>query len=71
MAGDAGLALPASVAHWSMTTLREKIIKIGAKVVLTARYVVFKMAEVAMPRRLFQTILDRIRKLRPPKALSR
>ncbi len=27
------LALPAEVEHWSLTTLREKLIKIGAKVV--------------------------------------
>jgi hypothetical protein len=64
------LALPASVAHWSLTTLREKLIKIGAKVVRTARYVVFQMAEVAVPRHLFRTILDRIHRLRPAKAAS-
>lgn len=64
------LALPASVAHWSLTTLREKLIKIGAKVVRTARYVVFQMAEVAVPRHLFRSILDRIHKLRPARAAS-
>lgn len=64
------LALPASVAHWSLTTLREKLIKIGAKVVRTARYVVFQMAEVAVPRHLFRTILDRIHRLRPAKVAS-
>ena len=31
------LALPQSVKHWSLTTLREKLVKIGAKVVLHAR----------------------------------
>ena len=31
------LALPASVKHWSLTTLREKLIKIGAKVVRHSR----------------------------------
>lgn len=64
------LALPASVAHWSLTTLRERLIKIGAKVMRTARYVVFQMAEVAVPRHLFRTILDRIHRLRPAKAES-
>ena len=29
---------------WSLTTLREKLIKIGAKVVRHARYVTFQMA---------------------------
>ncbi len=46
------LALPQSVKHWSLTTLREKLVKIGAKVVTHARYVTFQMAEVAIPRRL-------------------
>ena len=59
------LALPGSVKHWSLTTLREKLIKIGAKVVRHARYVTFQMAEVAIPRRLFATILRRIARLRP------
>jgi hypothetical protein len=65
------LALPRGVKHWSMTTLREKRIKIGAKVVSTARYVIFQMAEVAIPRGLFQAILERIRRLRPPGAVPR
>ena len=64
------LALPGSVKHWSMTTLREKLIKIGAKVVSSARYVVFQMAEVAIPRNLFRAILHRIRQLRLPTAVS-
>ena len=57
------LALPEGVSHWSLTTLRDKLIKIGAKVVRHARYVTFQLAEVAVPRELFQAILDRIRGL--------
>jgi hypothetical protein len=57
------LALPPGVKHWSLTTLREKLIKIGAKVVTHARYVIFQMAEVAIPYRLFAAILQRIRRL--------
>lgn len=53
--------------HWSLTTLREKLIKIGAKVVTHARYVIFLLAEVAVPKRLFRAILERIRRLRLPK----
>ncbi len=56
------LALPASVRHWTLTTLREKLIKIGAKVVHHARYVTFQLAEVAIPRDLYRTILERIRR---------
>ncbi len=58
------LALPKSVKKWSLRTLREKFIKIGAKVVRHSRYVIFQMAEVAVPRKLFREILDRIRRLR-------
>ncbi len=60
------LALPPRVKHWSLTTLREKLIKIGAKVVTHARYVIFQMAEVAVPRKLFCEILQRIHRLREP-----
>jgi len=56
------IALPASVKHWTLTTLREKLIKIGAKMVRHARYVTFQLAEVAIPRRLYRTILERIRR---------
>ncbi len=57
------LALPSAVKHWSLTTLRDKLIKIGAKIVRRARYVTFQMAEVAIPRDLFRGILARIRSL--------
>jgi hypothetical protein len=43
--------------RWSLTTLREKLVKIGAKVVRHGRYVTFQLAEVAVPRSLFQKIL--------------
>jgi hypothetical protein len=33
--------------------LRAKLIKIGAKVVSHGRYVMFQMAEVALPRQMF------------------
>ncbi len=49
--------LPKDVEHWSLTTLREKLIKIGAKVVRHGRYITFQLAEVAIPRTLFAEIL--------------
>ena len=58
------LALPPRVKHWTLTTLREKLIKIGAKVVRHSKYVFFQMAEVAAPRKLFAAILERIGRLR-------
>jgi len=60
------LVLPETIAHWSLTSLREKLIKIGAKIVTHARYVAFQMAEVAVPRMLFAQILRLIAELRPP-----
>ena len=46
------LALPEEVEHWSLTTLREKLVNIRAKVVRYGRYVTFQLAEVAVPRDL-------------------
>jgi hypothetical protein len=64
------LATPEPIKDWSMTTLREKLIKIGAKVVGHARYVAFQMAEVAIPRNIFADILRLIGELRPPPVTS-
>jgi len=60
------LAVPKSVSHWTLTTLREKLIKIGAKVVRHSKYVTFQLAEVAVPRELFAAILQRIARLAMP-----
>jgi hypothetical protein len=60
------LAIPKGVAQWSLTNLREKLIKIGAKVVSHGRYVTFQLAEVAVPRQMFQQILSLIARLRAP-----
>lgn len=64
------LATPEPISDWSMTTLREKLIKIGAKVVGHARYVAFQMAEVAVPKNLFAEIFRMIAELRPPPVTS-
>ena len=58
------LVLPDAVEQWSLTTLREKLVKIGAKIVRHGRYIVSQMAEVAIPRDLFADILRRIDRLR-------
>ena len=58
------LALPEAVAQWSLTSLREKLVKIGAKVVRHARHAIFQMAEVAVPRELLEEILRLIDGLR-------
>ena len=60
------LATPEPIKDWSLTTLKDKLIKIGAKVVSHGRYVIFQMAEVAIARQMFQEILWLIAELRPP-----
>lgn len=60
------LALPKPIQNWSLTTLQEKLVKVGAKVTRYAKYVFFQLAEVAVPRRLFAAILDRIARLAIP-----
>ena len=45
------LATPEPIKDWSLTSLKEKLIKIGAKVVSHGRYVTVQMAEVGAPRR--------------------
>ena len=64
------LALSREAEHWSLTTLREKLIKIGAKVVSHGQYVTFQLAEVAVPRELFRKILNLIDDLRRTLALA-
>jgi hypothetical protein len=49
----------------SESSLKEKLIKIGAKVISHGRSIAFQMAEIAIPRQLFQEILRLIAELRP------
>ena len=60
--------MPKSAEPWSLTSLREKLIKIGAKVVTHGRYTIFQMAEVAVPRQMFRGILSLLARLRAPPA---
>lgn len=62
--------LPRSVKHWSLTTPQEKLIKIGAKAVTHSRYVIFRMAEVAVPHELFARILKQIQWFGVPPPLA-
>jgi Transposase DDE domain group 1 len=62
------LAMPKATESWSLTSLREKLIKIGAKVVSHGRYVTFQMAEVAVSQRMFADILSLIARLWAPPA---
>lgn len=47
------VATPREIETWSLTSLRERLIKIGARLVRDARYAIFQMAEAALPRQVF------------------
>jgi hypothetical protein len=59
------LVLPKAVEQWSLTTLREKLVNIGAKVARHRHYITFQLAKVAVPDVLLAHILRRIDRLRP------
>jgi hypothetical protein len=65
------LSMPKTAEPWLLTNLREKLIKIGATVVSHGRYVTFQMAEVEVPRQMFQEILSLIAQLRAPPVPAR
>jgi len=54
-----------------VTTMRAERITIGAEVVTHSRYLVFPMAEVAVPGELFAAILERIQRFGVPPPLVR
>jgi hypothetical protein len=62
------LVMPKAAEPWSLTSLREKLGKIGAKVVSHGRYTTFQMAEVAVSRQMFKEILILIAGLPGPPA---
>jgi hypothetical protein len=58
------LAAPEPVKDWSLTSLKKKLIKIGAKVISHGRYAALQMAKIAIPRNLLAGILRLIAELR-------
>ncbi len=60
------LVTPEEIGRWSLTSLRERLIKTGARLVRHGRYAIFQMAEVALPRAVFAGILGLINGLRDP-----
>jgi hypothetical protein len=62
------LVTPEGIETWSLTSLRERLIKTGARLVRHARYAVFQLAEAALPRAVFAGVLDLINSLRGPPA---
>ena len=60
------LATPEAIERWSLTSLRERLIKTGTRLVRHGRYAIFQMAEAALPRAVFAGILGLINGLRGP-----
>ncbi len=58
-------ALPPQMGRWSLTTLRERLVKIGSRLTRHARQVIFQMAQVAVSKELFEQILEGIWALAP------
>jgi hypothetical protein len=48
-----------------MTTLRDRLVEIGARIVWHGRAITFQMAEGIVPRDMFQKTLAAIAALRP------
>ena len=62
------LATPTEIETWSLTSLQERLIKTGARLLRHARYAIFQFAEAALPSRVLAGILARINGLRGPPA---
>jgi hypothetical protein len=57
---------PDAIKDCTLTSLRQKLIKIGANIVNHGRYVTFQMAEVAIPRDMFAELLQQVAALCSP-----
>lgn len=60
------LAAPEIIEKWTLTSLRERLIKTGTRLVRHGRYAIFQMAAAALPRKVFASILSLINGLRGP-----
>jgi hypothetical protein len=60
------LALPAAVANWSLTSLQQRLVKTGGRLIRHTRYYWLLLAESHLTRRLFGGMLQRILTLPVP-----
>jgi Transposase DDE domain group 1 len=60
------LALPTRVANWSLTSLQQRLVKTGGRLIKHARYYWLLLAESHLTRRLFGGMLQRIMTLPVP-----
>ena len=62
------LTTPDEIGAWSLTSLRERLIKTGTQLVRHARYAIFQFAEAALPQNVFAGVVELINGLRGPPA---
>jgi hypothetical protein len=62
---DGSECIADGLGHWTLTTLREKLIKIGDKTARQGWYVALQMTKMAVPRELFAGTPRRVGRLRP------
>jgi hypothetical protein len=60
------LVLPKRIDHWSLTSLQQRLVKTGGRLVKHARYYWLLLAEGHLSRRLFASMLKMIAALPPP-----
>jgi len=60
------LALPQRIGNWSLTSLQQRLVKTGGRLVKHARYYWLLLAESHLTRRLFGAMLSRIEALSSP-----
>jgi hypothetical protein len=65
------LVLPRKIENWSLTSLQQRPVKTGGRLVKRARYYWLMLAESHLTRRLFGSIVRRIDALAPGAEASR
>ena len=60
------LAVPTRIDTWSLTSLQQRLMKTGGRLVKHARYYWLLLAEGHLTRRLFRTIVQRLATLPGP-----
>jgi hypothetical protein len=60
------LVLPKRIGAWSLTSLQQRLVKTGGRLIKHARYYSVQLAESHLTRRLFGSMLDRIAALPSP-----
>ena len=60
------LALPAPIGKWSLTSLQQRLVKTGGRLIKHARYYWLLLAESHLTRRLFGNMLQKIAALPSP-----